>query len=141
VDLPFGILSGMGEQDATGYARLYAPLAAVSLVISFQPILPPEYGTLWDMAARPGGGPALIGVALMLGMIALLAYASFRPVRSKGVPTAIAVLAALIVVMLLTKPGTAKPTPSLTSFGDAALAVACCAFALALSHAVRARKR
>jgi hypothetical protein len=131
----------MREQEAVGYARLYAPLAVVSVVISFQPILPPEYGTLWEMAGREGGGPAVIGALLMGGMIALLAYASFRPATKAAVPTAIAVLAGLIVVMLLTKPGTASPAPSLTSFGDAALAVACCTLALAVSHVVRSRRR
>jgi hypothetical protein len=131
----------VNEQDAAGYARLYGPLAVVSVVISFQPILPPEYGTLWEMAGRESGGPAIIGVLLMGAMIALLGYASFRPARTTLVPGAIAVLAALIVVMLITKPGTASPRPGLTSFGDAALAVAICTFALAVSHVVRIRRR
>jgi hypothetical protein len=129
------------EEDAAGYARLYGPLAVVSVVISFLPILPVEYGTLWEMAGRHGGGPAILGVLLMGGMIALLAYASFRPARTTLVPGAIAVLAALIVVMLITKPGTASPRPGLTSFGDAALAVAICTLALAVSHVIRLRRR
>lgn len=135
------MLSALREHDAAGYARLYAPLAVVSVVISFQPILPPEYGTLWEMAGRSGGGPAIFGALLMGGMIAALGYASLRPATSAGVPVGIAVLAGLIAVMLITKPGTGTPTPGLTSFGDAALAVACCTFALALSHAVRLRTR
>lgn len=129
------------EEDAAGYARLYGPLAVVSVVISFLPILPEDYGTLWEMAGRPGGGPAVIGALLMGGLIALLAYASFRPARTSAVPTAIAVLAALIAVMLITRPGTSSPRPGLTSFGDAALAVAICTLALALSHLVRIRRR
>jgi hypothetical protein len=77
----------------------------------------------------------------MGAMIALLAYASFRPARTTLVPAAIAVLAALIVVMLITKPGTVSPHPGLTSFGDAALAVAICTLALAVSHVVGIRRR
>ncbi|MGW7683747.1 hypothetical protein ACWGID_23620 [Kribbella sp. NPDC054772] len=130
----------MREQEVIGYARLYGPLAVVSVVISFQPILPPDYGTLWEMAGRQGGGPAILGALLMGAMIALLAHASFRPATTVAVPTGIAVLAGLIVVMLLTKPGTRSPTPELTSFGDAAVAVVCCTCALAVSHLVRLRR-
>ncbi|MFI7063979.1 hypothetical protein ACIBL3_23535 [Kribbella sp. NPDC050124] len=137
----------VSEQDeskrqaiATGYARLYGPLAVVSVVIAFQPILSDDYGTLWEMAGRPGGGPAVIGVLLMGGLIWLLAAAALRPVVSTGVPALIAVLSGLIVVMLLTKPGTGSPRPELTSFGDAAVAVAVCTFALAVSQFVRLRR-
>ncbi|NIK57107.1 hypothetical protein [Kribbella shirazensis] len=131
----------MREQLAAGYARLYAPLAVVSVVISFQPLLPGRYGTLWEMAGRPGGDPAILGVLLMGGLVVLLAYASFRPVTTAGVPVGIAVLAALIFVMLLTKPGAGSSPPSLTPFGDAAVAIAVCTFTLAVSHAVLGRRR
>jgi hypothetical protein len=116
------------DQIALGYARLYGPLAVVSVVIAFQPILGEDYGTLWEMAGRPGGGPAVIGALLMGGLISFLAYASFRPAQTTGVPAVIAVLAALIAVMLLTKPGTGSPTPELTSL------------ALAVSHLIRLRR-
>jgi hypothetical protein len=58
-----------------------------------------------------------------------------------GVPAVIAILGGLIVVMLLTKPGTRSPRPELTSFGDAAVAVAGCTIGLAVSHVVRLRRR
>ncbi|MBP2350265.1 hypothetical protein JOF29_001348 [Kribbella aluminosa] len=44
-------------------------------------------------------------------------------------------------MMLLTKPGTGTPTPGLTSFGDAAVAVAFYTLAPAVSHVVRIRRR
>ncbi|MFB6724098.1 hypothetical protein ACFCV3_28220 [Kribbella sp. NPDC056345] len=125
-----------------GYARLYAPLAVVAMVLSFQPILPAdEYGTVWEMAGRGSGNPAAMGAVLMGGLIMLLGYASFRPPATALVPAAIAVLSGLIAVMLLTRPGTGDPRPGLTSFGDAALAVAICACGLAVSHVVRLRRR
>ncbi len=125
-----------------GYARLYAPLAVVAMVLSFQPILPAdEYGTVWEMAGRGSGNPAAIGAVLMGGLIALLGYASFRPQVTVWIPVAIAVLSGLIAVMLLTRPGTGSPRPGLTSFGDAALAVAICTCALAVSQLIRLRRR
>ncbi|GAA1685238.1 hypothetical protein GCM10009745_32120 [Kribbella yunnanensis] len=125
-----------------GYARLYAPLAVVAMVLSFQPILPAEeYGTVWEMAGRGSGNPAGFGAFLMGGLILLLGYASFRPPTTAPVPAAIAVLAGVIAVMLLTRPGTGSPRPGLTSFGDAAVAVAICTCLLAVSQLVRLRRR
>jgi hypothetical protein len=130
----------MRHTIATGYARLYGPLAVASVMIAFQPILSGGYGTLFEMAGRRGGGPAVVGALLMGGLIWFLTHASFRPAMSAGVPAVIAVLAGLIVVMLLTKPGTGSPRPELTSFGDAAVAVAVCTLGLAVSHVVRLRQ-
>ncbi|MFK4087341.1 hypothetical protein ACI2LF_24755 [Kribbella sp. NPDC020789] len=114
-----------------GYARWYAPLAVACVVLSFQPLLPAdEYGTLWEMAGRGSGNPAAMGAVLMTVLILLLGYASFRPAVSRWVPAAIAVLSGVIAVMLLTRPGTGADRPELTSFGDAAVAVAICACVL-----------
>ncbi|WP_405061456.1 hypothetical protein OG474_07355 [Kribbella sp. NBC_01505] len=119
-----------------GYVRWYAPLAVTCIVLSFQPILPAErYGSIWEMTGRGGSGsPAAIGAVLMAGLIALLAHASFRPPTRLRVPAGIAVLSGLIAVMLITRPGVGKPRPELTSFGDAALAVAICTCVLAFFH-------
>ena len=67
------------ERIATGYARLYGPLAVVSVVIAFQPILEGAYGTLWETAARPAGGPAAVGLMMMFGLVVALAWATLRP--------------------------------------------------------------
>ena len=37
-----------------------------SVVLAFLPLLEEEYGTLWAMASRPAGGPAVLGIMLML---------------------------------------------------------------------------
>jgi hypothetical protein len=68
---------------ATGYARLYGPLAVVSVVIAFQPILGGDYGTLWEMAGRRGGGPAIVGVLLMGGLIWFSRPGQQSPARSR----------------------------------------------------------
>ncbi|MFI5732068.1 hypothetical protein ACIA49_18230 [Kribbella sp. NPDC051587] len=125
-----------------GFARWYAPLAVMCIVLSFQPLLPAdEFGTLWEMAGRGSGNPAAMGAVLMTVLILLLGYASFRPAVPTWIPVTIAVLSGVIAVMLLTKPGTGDEKPELTSFGDAAVAVAICTCVLAVSHVTRLRRR
>jgi hypothetical protein len=131
----------MTDSDiAAGYARLYGPIAVVSLLIGFLPILPPEYGTLFEMASRPGGDPALLGIMLMGALVGCLGFAALRPPRTAGLPVAISMIAALIVVMLLTKPGTSEPTPSLTPAGDAALAIAVLTVFLGIANVLQLRR-
>jgi hypothetical protein len=129
------------------YARFYAPMAIGSIMIAFLPLFEDvvvveewgtrstEYGSVFDMAGRPGGGPAVIGVFLLAGLVAALALAVFR-VRSAVLPGMIAGLSALIVLMLLTKPGTGDPTPDLTGSGLAGLVLAVCATLLGITHAI-----
>jgi hypothetical protein len=52
--------------------------------------------------------------------VALLIVARLR-VRSRAVPVGLVVLAALLVVMLITKPGTGDPRPELRGAGNAGL--------------------
>lgn len=127
------------------YARFYAPLALGSVVIAFLPLFNDvevgedgrtTYGTVFDMAARPGGGPAVIGVALLVALVGLLVVATFR-VRGPGIPGLIALVATLIAVMLIAKPGTGSPTPDLSDGGRAGLALAVCAIVVGLVHAIQ----
>jgi hypothetical protein len=125
------------------YARFYAPLAIGSVTIAFLPLFEDvvvveewgtrstEYGSVFDMAGRSGGEPAVIGMFLLAGLVAALALAVFR-VRSAVLPGMIAGLAAL---MLLTKPGTGDPTPDLTGSGLAGLVLAFCATLTGITHA------
>jgi hypothetical protein len=127
---------------STGYARLYGPLAVVSVVLAFMPLMDEEdYGTIWDMAGRSGGDMAVLGILLMFGLIGCLGYATVRPVASAGLPVTITVLAVLIALMLIFKPGSGTPTPSLTHEGQAALAVAVVTGLLAVGHALHLRRR
>jgi hypothetical protein len=124
-----------------GYGRLYGGLVALCLAM---PFLPPfedvtvddvtsEYGSLWDMAGRSGGGPARVAVLLLFALIAFLVAGAFRPC-TRAAPAGVAVTAAIIVAMLLTKPGTGTPTPDLTDAGAADMALAVSATAIAIVH-------
>ncbi|MFG2037299.1 hypothetical protein [Dactylosporangium sp. NPDC048998] len=131
------------------YARFYAPLALGMLALAFAPLFDrvvvldasgaeryrADYGTVFEMAGRPGGGPAQIGVVLLAALVACLTVAAFR-VRGPVLPGASAALAAVVALMLITKPGTGSPAPHLTGFGAAGLALALCAVVLGVAHAV-----
>ncbi|GAA2342905.1 hypothetical protein [Dactylosporangium salmoneum] len=132
------------------YARFYAPLAIGSAALAFLPLFDDvvvhdgegkleyttRYGTVFDMAGRHGGGPAVIGVLLLGALVAALTYAAFRA-RTAVVPGVIAACAGLIALMLVTKPGTGTPTPHLSDGGVAGLVLALCALALGVVHAVQ----
>ncbi|TCC18072.1 hypothetical protein [Kribbella speibonae] len=128
------------ERIAAGYARLYGPLAVVCVVIAFQPILEGTYGTLWETAARPAGGPAALGLMMMFGLVVALAWATLRPATTAGPPVVIAIFTVLIAVMLITKPGTGSDHPGLTSFGNAGLALTLCGLGLTIGHLVQLRR-
>lgn len=121
------------------YERLYGPLAVTIFVITFLPILPDGYGTLWQMAARGDGGPAVLALVLVYALIGFLIRVTLRPVATGGRPIAIAVLAAVLVLMLILKPGTGTPTPGPTPFGHAAMGLALLTMVLGVAHAIQIR--
>ncbi len=55
----------------------------------------------------------------------------------RRLPVTIVVIAAVIVLMLVTKPGTGEPTPGLTPEGYAAMAVAVLTGLLGVAHATQ----
>jgi hypothetical protein len=141
--------SGTARRD--GYARLYGPLAVVSAILIFLPLLEDvvivdssggslswDYGTLWEMAGNRNGEPAVLGIVLAVVLIVLLTTATFRSSCSWPLPTAIAVFSGLVALMLLTKPGVGDPPPDLAPAGVAALVAAVCAGVLGIAHAVHA---
>lgn len=129
----------------TGFARLYGPLATVCVVLSFLPLYEDvrvveewgerrtTYGSLWYMAGRDGGGPAVIGVILLAVLVMLLLVATFRQ-ATVVLASWMAVVAALIATMILLRPGTGDPSPSMADPGVAAVAIACCVAVLSLAH-------
>jgi hypothetical protein len=132
---------------AERFGRFYAPLAVASAVIPalrmFEDTanadgMTAHWGSLLDMAGRSGGDPARIAMLLVGVLIALLITASFR-VRSAGLPISIAALAAVLVIMLILKPGTGDLHPALADGGRAALILAVFTLALAVVHAARLR--
>lgn len=135
------------RETFAGYGRLYGAVSVASVFLLFQPVLEDvtekdggsvyhyAYGTLWEMSGNNGGDPAVLGIILVLGLIGLTAVAAFRP-RSTGIPVGIAVVAGLIVLMLIVRPGTGDPDPGLTSEGNAGLAMSIGVGLLAVVHAI-----
>lgn len=127
--------------DFAGYARLYASLAPLCLAVS---ALPPfvdvtvdgrtvEFGSLWGMVGRSGGGMAGFAMAMLFGLVAFLVAGAFRP-RAMAPPAGVAVCAAVIAALVLTKPNTGSPRPDLSPAGMLAAVVALGATALAITH-------
>jgi hypothetical protein len=90
---------------------------------------------VFDMAARPGGGPAVLGIMLFAVLAVLLVAGALRD-GSVALPIGIAIFAALVALMLITKPGTGTPTPALSDAGTAGLALVVCTALLAVVHAI-----
>lgn len=131
------------------YGRFYAAVAGLSIALVFMPIFDDvvvdesytrSFGTLWDMASTDAGGPAVFGILLVATLVIMLVVATFR-VRGPGLPSAIAVVAGLIILMLITKPSTGTPTPDLSPAAAGGLALYLCTAALAVIHAVHVARR
>jgi len=130
-----------------GFARLYAAIAVVAWFLLFLPILDDvtqrdgdsvyvtHYGTLWEMARDQSGDPAWFGIILAVCLVALSVYAAFLPRRLRP-PIGVAIVSALVVLMLLLKPGTGEPVPDRAAAGNAGLALAIAAGCLAIIHAI-----
>lgn len=134
------------------YGRFYAPIAVVTLALSFMPLfedvvvkdesgsITSTYGSLLDMAGRDGGGPAALGLMLFVAFAALLSIAAVR-VKNPPLPASIAVIAGLMLLMLITKPGTGDPTPDLTGSGVAGGVLMFITIVIAGTHAVHITSR
>lgn len=129
------------------YARFYAPLAVGSVLLAFLPLFDDvdstngdvsfheSFGTVFQMAGSPGGSPAVLGLILLAVLVTLLSVATFRA-RSAALPACAAVVAALIALMLITKPATGDPTPSLSDSGTAGLVLTICVVVIGFAHAI-----
>lgn len=134
------------------FARFYGPLAVVAVAMSF---LPPYanvtvkhagggavhhmYGTLWEMSMR--GAPAPVGVILLLALAAFLVTASVPVSNSPGLPVGIGICAGLLGLLLVLRPGTGEPTPSLTDAGVAEAALLFCCVAITVTQLILQRAR
>ncbi|HTJ37042.1 MAG TPA: hypothetical protein VL738_27770 [Dactylosporangium sp.] len=139
----------MAETLSQRYARFYAPLALLTFALAFAPLfddvveydargqveMRAHYGTVFDMANTGGGGAAVIGIVLLFSLVGCLAAVAFGA-RGPALPGTCAGLAALIALMLITKPGTGTPTPHLSGFGAVGLALAVATVVIGGTHAV-----
>lgn len=128
---------------AATFARFYAPLSIACMLMPFFPLFDKvrigddgeyEYGTIFTMMRRSGGGAAVIAFVLMIALVTLLITATFRT-STAALPAVIAVIAALLALLLVTKPG-AYNSPHLSATGRADLIVLVSVVTLAAAHAV-----
>ena len=130
------------------YGRFYAPLALGMTALAFVPpfddvdvvyehgtTIHRSFGTVFEMAARPAGGPAVLGIMLFAVLAVLLVVGAVRD-GSMALPIGIAIAAALVALMLLTRPGTGTPPPPLSDAGTAGLVLVVCTAVLAVVHAI-----
>lgn len=125
------------------YARFYAPLAIVALALSAVPLYKPvqvsegvrrTFDTTWEMAGNHGGDPAVLGILLLVGLVTVMSVAAVRT-KSAALPISIAVLSALIVTMILAKPGTGTPRPDLTNEAIIGVVFSVAIVAISIAHA------
>jgi hypothetical protein len=132
------------------YARFYAPLAVVLMALVFFPPFEDvqqgsigevtvTYGSLFDMARRHNGDPAVFGLIIIAALVVCLAVAVLRPPRHRHLPLVIAGLSGLAALMLLAKPGTGSPAPDLSSAGRAGVLLLFGTVACAVAHMVHLR--
>lgn len=127
------------------YGRFYAPLAIVAVLLSFLPLYQPvmisedvsrTYESTWEMAARTGGDPAMLGLLLLAGLVVAMCVAATRT-KSAALPITIAVLAALLAGMIVLKPGTGTPKPDLTLAAIIGVAFSLVIVAVAVAHTIQ----
>lgn len=136
------------ERVAHRYSLFYPPIAVVVFVLAFLPLYQDvivdhgdrntttrHFGTVFNMAGTPAGAPAILGILLLFGLVVILVASTFRG-TSAVLPGVTAVLAALIALLLLTKPATGDPAPGITDPGTAGVALLICTAVLTCVHAI-----
>jgi len=106
------------------FRQVYASAAVVAFVATFAPLFSPyeaseSYATmnLWSATSEMGGDNAVLGLVLMLVLVSCLFVAAAREERSPGLAVTIITIALFGLLMLITKPGTETPAPSLGAGG------------------------
>lgn len=126
------------------YGRFYAPLAAMALFVSTMPLyesmqvtegVTRTFDSTWAMAGNPNGGPAVLGLIFLISLLTAACFAAVRT-KSAALPVSIAVLASIIVLMIVLKPGTGTPKPDLTDVAIAGVVFSLAMVGLSVAHAV-----
>lgn len=129
-----------------GYARLYAALAVLTVVVSFQPLfartvaaggvlIPYPMLSPWQELADTAHASTVLGLALFLVLVALLTVGAFGG-GSTGVAAGTAVVSVLLGILVLQRPGYSDPPPDLTPWGMVAVVVGFATAVLASTHAI-----
>ncbi len=147
LELPPAHLEWQRRRDAIAgrYARFYAPIAIAVTVLAFVPLFRDEVDlgdTVLTVTSRSlvglagsAAGPAAFALILLGALVALLVAASFGA-GGGWLPPSIAGLAAVLLVMLLARPGFGPDKPGFTAAGVAAIVLAGWLLVLGLAHAI-----
>jgi len=105
--------------------QVYASSAVLAFVATFAPLFSSyesvesyETMSLWNATSEVGGDNAVLGLVLMLILVCCLFAGAAREDRSLGLAVAIIAVAVFGLLMLVTKPGSGTPEPSLGAGGS-----------------------
>ncbi|HLS14837.1 MAG TPA: hypothetical protein VK095_10020 [Beutenbergiaceae bacterium] len=126
------------------YAVLYGPLTIAAIVLSFFEVFEPiqrdhytgYFGSLWEIAARPAGEPARLGLLFGAITIVLIWVSVIPKLRTAVIPAIVAAIAASCTLLLIIRPATGDPKPDLTPSGTALLVIAISVTAVAVVQCV-----
>lgn len=129
-------------RTTTLLGQVYLTSALLAFVATFLPLWSsPDVASfdtmnLWAgaMISNTGGGIAGVGLLLALALVAILLLATFLVERVPVAPVVAAVLALPGLVLLLTKPYSSTPKPSLGTGGSLMLALVIIVIVAAVVH-------
>lgn len=135
------------RHDATyrGFGPAYAACAAALTIVSFLPLYVTaadkergirwSYGSIWEVLDQDDSGVAAIGMLLIVGLVGLLAVASFAQItRAIGLLISISVIGVLLAVLVVAKPATPDLEPAIGHGGQAGIVIVLAAAAIAAVH-------
>lgn len=100
------------------FAATFAPLWSAYESVDYFATM-----SLWGAVAVDEGGVALLGVIMLLAEVACLFAAGALTKRGPGLAVTIASISAIAMLLLLTKPNSATPEPTMGSGGRMLFAV------------------
>ena len=138
-----------------GFASAYAAFAVAFVVVSFLPFYDPDSGhgrydiswatgSMWEIlgeddaatASDTSNGAAIMGVVLLMGLVCVLALASFgRVTKAVGLPFTIGLTAMAIAALVVAQSTILEIRPETGRGADAAVTLSLLLVAVAAVHA------
>lgn len=109
---------------------IYASSAVLAFVGTFLPLWAPlEPGdafttmNLWGATTIGGGGFAILGVVLQMGLVGTLVASAALPYRPRALRVAVIAICLVATTLLILKPASSTPKPDLGAGGSMLLAL------------------